>query len=213
MESLSYCLRLLAAPACNSMSKSKFISASSLLPLSPVAIAAGKIWRHLGSGPTSPFGSYSSFTTTTSSPLNRWNCAPPNRQLGIRLFSSRVLPNPLWHASTFSSHGCRSLTLAYSFPEPLQPCSRPSPHSTLTSTRGHATCALAAEGLLGSLPTITTNTPNTTNISNAANMADRDLLPDTFKADHYDLKLTNLDFKDWSYNGSVTYEICSPSCP
>lgn len=35
-------------------------------------------------------------------------------------------------------------------------------------------------------------------------MADRDLLPDTFKADHYDLKLTNLDFKDWSYNGSVT---------
>jgi hypothetical protein len=39
-------------------------------------------------------------------------------------------------------------------------------------------------------------------------MADRDLLPDTFKADHYDLKLTNLDFKDWSYNGSVTYESC-----
>lgn len=38
-------------------------------------------------------------------------------------------------------------------------------------------------------------------------MGDRDLLPDSFKAGHYDLKLTNLDFKDWSYNGSVTYAI------
>lgn len=38
-------------------------------------------------------------------------------------------------------------------------------------------------------------------------MGDRDLLPDSFKAGHYDLKLTNLDFKDWSYNGSVTYDI------
>lgn len=49
-------------------------------------------------------------------------------------------------------------------------------------------------------------------------MGDRDLLPDTFKASHYDLKLTNLDFKDWSFNGSVTYAVlplitCPPGSP
>lgn len=49
-------------------------------------------------------------------------------------------------------------------------------------------------------------------------MGDRDLLPDSFKAGHYDLKLTNIDFKDWSYNGSVTYAILPltaslPLCP
>jgi hypothetical protein len=44
-------------------------------------------------------------------------------------------------------------------------------------------------------------------------MGDRDLLPDNFKAGHYDLKLTNLDFKDWSYNGSVTYAILPLTWP
>lgn len=44
-------------------------------------------------------------------------------------------------------------------------------------------------------------------------MGDRDLLPDSFKAGHYDLKLTNLDFKDWSYNGSVTYAILPLTAP
>lgn len=85
--------------------------------------------------------------------------------------------------------------------------SRPhrAPHFTATSTRGHATCALAADDHLGSIST-------THNTTNTFEMGDRDLLPDSFKAGHYDLKLTNLDFKDWSYNGSVTYAIL-PSCP
>lgn len=200
-QALSHCLRLVAGPTCKSISL-----ISSLLP--PVAFAAGTVWHHFGTGPASFSSCYSS-STSTASPLKRWNCTPPSRHLEIRLFSSRISSNPFWHASTtFSCYGYRSLTLASSSPKLLlQPCSRPPPHSTSTPTRGHATCALAADGLLGTLPT-TTNTPNTPSTSNAANMADKDLLPDTFKADHYDLKLTNLDFKDWSYNGSVTYEIC-----
>ncbi|KAK3299624.1 peptidase family M1-domain-containing protein [Chaetomium fimeti] len=36
-----------------------------------------------------------------------------------------------------------------------------------------------------------------------ANMTDRDILPDTFKPVHYDLVIKDLDFKSWSYKGSV----------
>lgn len=35
-------------------------------------------------------------------------------------------------------------------------------------------------------------------------MADRDILPDTFKPVHYDLAIKDLDFANWTYNGSVT---------
>ncbi|KAL2150396.1 hypothetical protein VTH82DRAFT_6959 [Thermothelomyces myriococcoides] len=34
-------------------------------------------------------------------------------------------------------------------------------------------------------------------------MTDRDILPDTFKPVHYDLLITDLDFSNWSYRGSV----------
>jgi len=34
-------------------------------------------------------------------------------------------------------------------------------------------------------------------------MADRDILPDSFKPVHYDLVIKNLDFKNWSYTGTV----------
>jgi len=34
-------------------------------------------------------------------------------------------------------------------------------------------------------------------------MTDRDILPDTFKPAHYDLVITDLDFNNWSYKGSV----------
>lgn len=40
-------------------------------------------------------------------------------------------------------------------------------------------------------------------ISTTANMADRDILPDSFKPVHYDLVIKNLDFKNWSYTGTV----------
>lgn len=36
---------------------------------------------------------------------------------------------------------------------------------------------------------------------------DRNILPDYFKAVHYDLSLTDLDFTSWTFNGSVTYEM------
>lgn len=36
-----------------------------------------------------------------------------------------------------------------------------------------------------------------------ATMADRDILPDTFKPVHYDLAIKDLDFAKWTYNGSV----------
>lgn len=34
-------------------------------------------------------------------------------------------------------------------------------------------------------------------------MTDRDILPDTFKPAHYDLAIKDIDFKNWSYKGSV----------
>jgi aminopeptidase N len=34
-------------------------------------------------------------------------------------------------------------------------------------------------------------------------MADRDILPDNFKPAHYDLVIKDLDFKTWTYNGTV----------
>jgi hypothetical protein len=34
-------------------------------------------------------------------------------------------------------------------------------------------------------------------------MTDRDILPDNFKPVHYDLAIRDLDFKNWSYKGTV----------
>lgn len=42
---------------------------------------------------------------------------------------------------------------------------------------------------------------------------DRNILPDYFKAVHYDLSLTDLDFTSWTFNGSVTYEMNQPLLP
>lgn len=116
-------------------------------------------------------------------------------QGGIRLFHDLncTASTPSWH------HPARS-SLTRQLPGTGHPFALSAPHFTATSTRGHATCALAAEEHLGSIST-------THNTTNTFDMGDRDLLPDNFKAGHYDLKLTNLDFKDWSYNGSVTYAI------
>lgn len=174
MESLSHCFRLTARPTC----QHRIFSPSNITWL-----------------PSSGIAGYHSFNTTLqrSSLISR-----PNQQLGIRLFHDKTLSS--YHGSALT------LTLACSSPRLAQPyrCSGLPPHSTSIPTRTHATCALAAEGHLGSFPT-THNIDNTANTANTANMGDRDLLPDTFKAGHYDLKITNLDFKDWSYNGSVTY--------
>lgn len=35
-------------------------------------------------------------------------------------------------------------------------------------------------------------------------MADRDVLPDNIKPSHYVLSLRDLDFKNWTYKGTVT---------
>lgn len=40
--------------------------------------------------------------------------------------------------------------------------------------------------------------------SHITKMADRDILPDTFKPFHYDLVIKDLNFAAWTYNGSVT---------
>lgn len=57
--------------------------------------------------------------------------------------------------------------------------------------------------------TITQQAPNLTSTNwnplATLSMADRNILPDHFKASHYDLVLTNLDFQKWTYSGSVTY--------
>lgn len=100
------------------------------------------------------------------------------------------------------------------FPFGGWPTTARAPHQLATSfrtgARGHATCALATDGghSGGNISThdiFTCNNSATT----SANMADRNVLPDYFKPAHYDLVLTDLDFKNWAYNGSVTYEILS----
>lgn len=35
-------------------------------------------------------------------------------------------------------------------------------------------------------------------------MSDREILPDNVKPVHYSLSLKDLDFKNWSYHGTVT---------
>lgn len=52
-----------------------------------------------------------------------------------------------------------------------------------------------------------TNNTCDLSISDSTMADDRNILPDSFKAVHYDLSLTDLDFTSWTYNGSVTYEI------
>lgn len=50
-----------------------------------------------------------------------------------------------------------------------------------------------------------TTTTCKTPTSHLAMADDRNILPDSFKAVHYDLSLTDLDFSSWTYNGVVTY--------
>lgn len=40
-------------------------------------------------------------------------------------------------------------------------------------------------------------------------MTDREVLPDNVKPTHYDLTLTELEFKTWTYKGTV---VCVPPC-
>jgi hypothetical protein len=44
------------------------------------------------------------------------------------------------------------------------------------------------------------------------NMADRDILPDSFKPVHYDLIIKDLDFKTWTYNGTVRLYLSPKWC-
>ena len=43
-------------------------------------------------------------------------------------------------------------------------------------------------------------------------MADRDILPDDFKPSHYDLVIRDLDFKTWTYKGTVRL-VVPPNTP
>ncbi|KAI8231737.1 Aminopeptidase 2 [Colletotrichum sp. SAR 10_96] len=49
--------------------------------------------------------------------------------------------------------------------------------------------------------------------SRVGNMADREVLPDSIKPSHYVLSLRDLNFKDWTYKGTVTIdaEVVKPS--
>lgn len=38
-------------------------------------------------------------------------------------------------------------------------------------------------------------------------MADREILPDSVKPTHYKVSLRDLDFKNWTYQGTVTYVV------
>lgn len=127
-------------------------------------------------------------------------------RLGTRQFHHWRAPLPT--SCRGDNNNDTTLTLPATFPLGGR---APHQHSTSTGARGcgrgHTTCALAADGghSGGNISTLDTLTSNTTTAS--VNMADRNVLPDHFRPAHYDLVLTALDFKNWSYNGSVTYEI------
>lgn len=84
------------------------------------------------------------------------------------------------------------------------PPSQPQPTSA-AGTRGHSTSsyAQAAEAIHNTTNTTNTNT-TTSAITANSNMADRNILPDHIKVEHYDVVLTNLNFDEWTYSGSVT---------
>lgn len=44
-------------------------------------------------------------------------------------------------------------------------------------------------------------------------MADREILPDSVKPTHYNVSLRDLDFKNWTYQGTVTYVVSHERSP
>lgn len=76
--------------------------------------------------------------------------------------------------------------------------------SKLHSTTSASLSSMPADSKLDhGKPTSTITTATMTSTSTMAD--DRNILPDHFKAAHYDLSLTDLDFTSWTFNGSVTY--------
>lgn len=114
--------------------------------------------------------------------------------LGIRLFHNERFAGP-WLAHRAPRENNSAALLVNLITAHRATRTPPSRFTALSSlTRGHATASNRSRA--GSLSTHTT--------ANAI-MADRNILPDHFKVIHYDIVLTDLDFKNWTYDGTVTY--------
>lgn len=119
----------------------------------------------------------------------------------LSTFQSRLFATYRFAASASTSASAPASVTALSCGRPPFRASAPPPPAPISPARGHSTCALATgDERVGSSPLLST-TPSTD-----AKMGDRNILPDHFKASHYDLVLTDLDLKNWAYNGVVTYE-------
>ena len=53
----------------------------------------------------------------------------------------------------------------------------------------------------------TTTASASASLHTDATMADREILPDNFRPQHYDLVLTDLNFAEWTYKGTVMYVV------
>lgn len=134
------------------------------------------------------------------------NINPGRRLLHCQLstFQSRLFATYRFAASASAPASVTALSCG----RPQIRASAPPPLAPISPARGHATCALATgDERVGSSPLLSTK-PSTD-----AKMGDRNILPDHFKASHYDLVLTDLDLKNWTYNGVVTYEDYPSSLP
>lgn len=135
-------------------------------------------------------------------------------RLGIRLLHPGLTRQHSWLAHDRATGSCGenssvALTPATASGFRGRP---PAPlYSTSISARGHATRATiaATAACLGDGRTRPTHTATTSD----AIMGDRNILPGHFRPSHYDLVLTDLEFKNWTYNGSVTYANITPPSP
>ncbi len=122
-----------------------------------------------------PFLRRVAVTATSSRPQHTSSCTPSLVASGI---SSRFY-------SLLSSSSCPASSSSRRRPQAASREARP---VNLLFLRACSHEALQSRSATASYP---------------ANMADRDILPDYFKPAHYDLVIKDLDFKNWSYTGTV----------
>lgn len=162
-----------------------------LLPFKRIITGSSRLNKHSRSShpqvcrlsSSSPLTSGASSTATAAA----WHLQPRptllrlNKTTGCQLHTWRLV------APTTTPHHSRSSNNRASSPRGYCSATTTSPSSS-TSSSSASTAALL----------------HSDTASTDATMADREILPDNFRPQHYDLVLTDLNFADWSYKGIVT---------
>lgn len=169
-----------------------------------------KLWRI-----SSAAGHYLQFQVSHIGYLPRYQFTPSLPPLR-RCFSSTPVPSS---TAACGLSSCRSTGISTWVPQPQpqgqglgqssSPRRAPRSGPTPAGTRGYSSSAGNNNGGPRQPPHDTTDTTSPTNsdATTSVKMADRNILPDHVKVEHYDIVLTDLDFEKWTYNGSVTYAI------